>query len=775
MTRGDRYMMREDGKDKTMQELGRQITILEDQVKKLVAGEVTQYDLQAKLDIQLKSLEELLRLSEQLHHTYNETDIAEAVADALVERFGYEKAVLCGVEGSTGNLSVLGLSGYYDDWSANLVRTDAPLSIQAARPADGHLQVHTQDVQPILGMDQYVIVSCRSIKDEILGYITFGTSKKGLAFHRAVSQEDRPLWETIARLSSTAWENARLYGQLALERESLQAVQDNLRELNEQLERKVWERTGELSRSEANYRKLYNESEQTGRMYRTLLDVSPDPIVVYDIEGRRTYNNPAFTELFGWTFDELKGQQLELFPAETWPDTEEMMAKIRKGATFSNLEVKRFTKDNRAIDVSISGATYSDEHDQGAGSIVYFRDITERKRMEEELLRVRKLESVGLLAGGIAHDFNNIMAGILMNAHLATSTLGTGERAIKYLSGIEEAVQRATSLTKQLLTFSKGGAPVMKPASIADLIRESASFVLRGSSVKGHFTLPDDLWPVAVDEGQMNQVIQNLILNAQESMPDGGIIDVTGENLMVSSEKIGPSLPIRTGRHIRVSIRDQGVGILRDNLPKVFDPYFTTKDRGSGLGLAITYSIIVKHGGYITVDSEAGRGTVFHMYLPATDDISFRTELNGPLPKILRGQGRILIMDDEEIIRDLTRELLTKLGYQVACATDGSECLELYCKAREVGKPFDTVIMDLTVPGGMGGKETIGRLLTIDPAVKAIVSSGYANDPIMANFKRYGFSGVVTKPYGAEELTSELHRVLHLSPRAHLPGPFRDA
>ncbi len=319
----------------------------------------------------------------------------------------------------------------------------------------------------------------------------------------------------------------------------------------------------------------------------------------------------------------------------------------------------------------------------------------------------------------------------------------------------ERASVKAKDLTQQLLTFSKGGAPVKKTTALTGLLRDSASFSLRGSNVRCKLSIPDDLWHVEVDEGQINQVINNLIINADQAMPEGGTIRVMAENITLSDQYV---LPLKSGNYIKISIEDQGVGIPKEHLSKIFAPYFSTKNEGSGLGLAISFSIIKNHDGYISVASQLGIGTTFYIYLPASQKEILIIQDDEESPIV--GKGRVLIMDDEDSVRDVAGEMLKSIGYEVEFARDGDEAIELYKKAKELGQPFDAVILDLTVPGGMGGKEAVRKLIELDPKVKAVVSSGYSTDPVMADFRQYGFKSIVAKPYMVKELREKKKKVI---------------
>ena len=381
--------------------------------------------------------------------------------------------------------------------------------------------------------------------------------------------------------------------------------------------------------------------------------------------------------------------------------------------------------------------------------------MAERQRMEDELLKARKIKSVGVLAAGIAHDFNNLLTGILGYVSLAKVVAQTDAKMVAYLTEAEQACQRATALTQQLLTFAKGGAPVRHTVSLVELLTECVSFVLRGANVRGDIQIAADLWPVDVDAGQINQVIHNVVLNAMQAMPGGGTVQVRAENVMLAA---GVPFPLPEGQYVKITVQDSGCGISKEVLANIFDPYFTTKPEGSGLGLTTAYAIVLKHEGYITIASEVGVGTTVVIYLPASQKAVVSAQPHSPI--LLSGSGKILAMDDEEMIRNVLRQLLESLGYTVECVQDGTEAVEVYQRAQAAGQPFDVVILDYTIPGGMGGLETLAHLRAIDPQVTALISSGYANNPVMADWAYYGFSGVVAKPYIIAQLQEALHHVL---------------
>ena len=379
----------------------------------------------------------------------------------------------------------------------------------------------------------------------------------------------------------------------------------------------------------------------------------------------------------------------------------------------------------------------------------------EREKLKDLLAQSRKMEAIGTLAGGIAHDFNNILGVITGNISYALSQIDQNEELYEVLIDVQDGAKKAQNLTQQLLTFSKGGEPIKKVINLNQVIKNSSIFMSRGIISKFKFDLAQDLWSVEADSGQFNQVISNLIINSDEAMPNGGIIIIQTENIQIESNN---NFQLSAGKYVKISIQDNGIGIHEKYFTKIFEPYFTTKQNGSGLGLATVYSIIKKHGGHIDVNSQIEKGTIFNIYMPVTSKI-IKKSVN--IQKSKNGdKGNILIMDDQKPILKMVERMLNHMGYNTEIAFEGLKAIELYRSAYEAGKPFDLVILDLTIPGGMGGAKTVSELLKIDPKVKAIVSSGYSNDPIMANYQDYGFYGVIPKPYTKDQIEEVLNRIL---------------
>jgi signal transduction histidine kinase/ActR/RegA family two-component response regulator len=375
----------------------------------------------------------------------------------------------------------------------------------------------------------------------------------------------------------------------------------------------------------------------------------------------------------------------------------------------------------------------------------------ERKMSEERMFRTSRLESIGEMVGGLAHDFNNILATIMGNLSVAKILVKPETTVFKRLERSQKAVLRAQSITQQLLAFSKKEGPVKQVLPMIHLLKDLAAFALQGSNVRCEFSIPENLSSIEADEGEIRQAIHNIILNAREAMADGGILRIRAQNVAFGPEN---ALSLQAGDYIKVSINDNGVGIAKDCLSKIFDPLFTTKPDRTGLGLTRTYRIIEQHEGSISVESERETGTTFTIYLPCTTELPVIK--NASEEGIVRGKGRILFMDDEAEIREVAREMLIGIGYEVECCRDGMEATHFLRRAQEQGQSFDVAILDLTVRGGMGGKEVIDKLQEIDPQVKVIISSGYSNDPVLLDFKEFGFSGRIAKPYTLENLSNAL-------------------
>jgi two-component system, cell cycle sensor histidine kinase and response regulator CckA len=468
--------------------------------------------------------------------------------------------------------------------------------------------------------------------------------------------------------------------------------------------------------------------------------------------------SPGAERIFGYTEDEIIGKPVAvLHRPEDVVHFEPMQKKLEQGEKGYSGETVLVRKSGEEFAVLFTLHPLRDSDGRIIGTLGVSLDISHLKQVEDELLRSRKLESLGILAGGIAHDFNNLLTAILGNISLAKQRVDSVDPLIALLADAEKASIQAQKLTQQLLTFSKGGAPVKEIVAIQNIVQETAVFTLRGSSVKCRFSFSDNLPNLEVDKGQLSQVIQNLVMNAEQAMPMGGIIDIHIEQRVIHDE----GELIKPGDYVVIQIKDEGVGIQEDVLEKIFDPYFTTKQQGNGLGLSTSYSIIQKHGGRIHVASAVGQGSVFSIYLPAIKDgvshtLPFESEIDSvPL------RGRVLVMDDEALIQDVAGKMLETFGLDVVLTSDGAEAIQRYKELKSSGETVDVVIMDLTVPGGMGGREAVRGILDFDPGAKVIVSSGYSGDPIMSNPRVYGFCGVIVKPYTIETLHRTMVEVLN--------------
>lgn len=540
---------------------------------------------------------------------------------------------------------------------------------------------------------------------------------------------------------------------------------DRHRKSREQLIQELMEtrlRALSLEKRESQLKKaLESLAEERERLAVTLRSIS-EGVITTDMNGRIVFLNAAAGRLIGRSKEQAVGRLLS-----------EVIHIIHEEGGTGNLDTLLDTTltRNRMIElaaastlVSLDGTTrivsisVSPLHDRTgtiSGVVLVLRDITEKKALENELFKVQKLESLGLLAGGIAHDFNNLLTAILGNISLAKCLTPPESTVRSRLDQAEKATDRAADLARQLLTFARGGVPVKKSVAPARLLTDSANFALHGANVSCEFTLPDTLWPVEADPGQINQVVNNLVINAVQAMPDGGRIHIRAENVLLSKKG---TIPLRSGRYVRIAVEDSGIGIPEEIRQQIFDPYFTTKPYGNGLGLSTTYSIVRNHGGHITVESTPGSGTTFLVYLPASDRLPMEAIIEDE--KFTDGRGRVLVMDDEEMIRNVAVEMLRHMGYQAVSCANGDEAVSLYREAMESGKPFHAVLMDLTIPGGMGGEEAVRYLLGIDPDVRALVSSGYSDCQTIDEYRDHGFWGVVAKPYTIRELHRALRETL---------------
>ncbi len=520
-----------------------------------------------------------------------------------------------------------------------------------------------------------------------------------------------------------------------------------LEQRNRELEREI----GERKQAEEALRKKQQERENL---------INAIDGIVWEVDVER----------FEFTFVSQKAERLLGYPTEQWLHnstfwvshmhesdrewtTEFCMTAVREGRDHE-FEYRMIAADGRIVwlrDI-VKVVTEKGRLTKLQGVMI---DITEHKQMEEEIRKNQNLESLGILAGGIAHDFNNLLTGVMGNLSLLEMMLNKDSDEYQIAKEGQRAAERTRDLTQQLLTFAKGGAPVKKRAAIDVLVREMTELSLHGSKTKAEYQLAENLHSVFIDPGQIGQVLQNLVINADQAMPEGGTLVVAAENVVISERD---PLPLAAGDYVKVSVVDQGIGMSSEVMAKIFDPYYTTKLAGHGLGLSITHSIVQRHDGHIEVRSEQNVGTTFEFYLPAEQ----RQTAGDAKPRetLARGTGRILLMDDEQMIHATVAKMLERLGYEVQGVYDGAAAIEAYKAAIDEGLPYDLVIMDLTIPGGMGGQEAIGKLLAIDPQARVLVSSGYAHDPVMAHYAEYGFAGAMAKPVTIRQLAQTIKGVL---------------
>jgi len=482
--------------------------------------------------------------------------------------------------------------------------------------------------------------------------------------------------------------------------------------------------------------------------------------VITDLEGNIEYVNPKFSKITGYSEEYVRGKKISMLNSGS--NSKDEFKELWNLITSGNEWQGEFQNRKKNGDLFWERALISPIFDSKNNIINYLKvaeDITTMKKNAIELLKMEKLRSIGVLAGGIAHDFNNILTGIYGNVSLALMELSENHPSYQLLSETEKSINRASKLTRQLLTFSKGGSPVKKNVNLSRIIKETALFDLSGSNLKSVFNFDKNLFNAIVDEGQIQQVFSNLTINAKQASPEGGHLYFTVVNICLIDDNV---LELKPGNYLKITIQDEGVGISKEYIDKVFDPYFTTKKTGSGLGLATTFSIINRHNGFLGIDSEVGKGTKFTIYLPATESIENKKyKKNEQLDKKKNIESpRILIMDDEDAICKLLSRMIIKLGYESDTATDGDQAIDKYSKALDKKTPYDIVIMDLTIPGGMGGKVAVRKILDINEYAKVIVSSGYTSSSALAEYKSFGFIDMIDKPFTIAKLKEVISRVL---------------
>ncbi|HET9418723.1 MAG TPA: response regulator [Chthoniobacterales bacterium] len=490
--------------------------------------------------------------------------------------------------------------------------------------------------------------------------------------------------------------------------------------------------------------------EESARTMTGILENTTDGFFAVDVSWKFIYLNPEAEKLLGRKRPELLG-------AELWQQFPELLGSPFE-SNFRRVIAEQTTMEFEASDVAGKVCFEMRAYPSGTGMSVFFRDVSERKATEEKRLTTSKLESLGTLAGGIAHDLNNILTVISGNIGLAQiEAPAHAPHLLSHLAKAGQAAQHAARLSGQLLTFSKGGSPLKRVTSIAELLGRAAEFSLYGSNLRAELDVPGTLWKAEVDPAQIEQVINALMINAREAMPHGGVVRLVACNVKVDGRR---SALLRPGRYVKIAAIDQGRGVDPKLASKIFDPYFTTKPTASGLGLAISYSIVKKHGGLLHLESSSPAGSTFAFYLPAAP----RVQRNGDHVRLaetgsaFNGQRRVLVMDDEAGIREITAQLLSTLGYQVAAVADGNEAVKLYERGLRRGEQFHAVILDATIRGGMGGVATIEKLRDIDPQVTAIICSGYSDEEALSKFLAYGFSGALPKPFTRRELADVLQR-----------------
>lgn len=697
--------------------------------------------LKAKYEIEIERMQQLLKFNSEIYNQSNLSDTAYAIVEIL-RKSGFDRAGVWIRETNENTLRGLWGTNYdgniYNTQNETIFDTSIP-------PIDGYtVEISTEVMKQKIGVNSSYIYIKKGDEDKFESLWGYYPPCSG--FYRRSENGDNiciPIVTEGERIGIIAVDNY--------------ITKRNIGESPANFFHVIGSEMSKALVNVALRESLEKEKEQLAVTLRSI----GDGVITTDEYGSVILINKIAEELTGWSEKEAVGKPLRDIFNIINKDSREKLDNPAENILISddivNLgdNIILVSKGSSEYLISYSRATVRNRTGKVTGIVLVFRDITEKQRIEDELLKTDKLESIGILAGGIAHDFNNILTGILGNISLARMLLSPNDKAYQRLTEAEKSSLNAKNLTQQLLIFSRGGTLVLRLVSVSEILTNAVSFALKGSNVKCNFNFKDSLWKIKADEGQIIQAINNIIINASQAMPDGGEINVIAENVIIN-DNIFPSL--RGGKYVKISIEDRGIGIPKEHLQKIFDPYFTTKQKGSGLGLSATYSIIKKHDGYIDVKSELGVGTVFYLYLPVYDDTEFLE--NKESKEILLENLKILVVDDQEIILELVQAILENLGHTVETAKDGYKAIDLYRSAKDSDEAFDAVIMDLTIPGGMGGKEATAKILEFDSNAKIIVSSGYSDHPVMSEFEEYGFCGFIPKPYRTKELIDTLNSVL---------------
>jgi len=512
-----------------------------------------------------------------------------------------------------------------------------------------------------------------------------------------------------------------------------------------------------LKMSEEEYKALYENSRRAEEVYRSLIHSSADAIIIYDMEGACKYVSPSFTQMFGWRLAELKGKRVPFLPESEKATTMSIIDDLIKvGTSCHGYETKRRTKDGEILDVSLSASRYNDHEGKPSGMLVVIRDISERKRLETQFWQAQKMKAIGTLAGGVAHDFNNLLMGIQGRVSLMLMGIDSEHPFTGHLKEIEDYVESAAGLSKQLLGFARGGKYEVKPKDPNEIVDKSAEMFGRTrKEIRIHRKYQQNIWTVDMDRSQIEQVLLNLYLNAWHAMPGGGSLYLSTENVTLDEAYVRP-YDVAPGDYVKISVTDAGVGMDKVTLRRIFEPFFTTREmgRGSGLGLATVYGIVKNHGGFINVYSEEGQGTTFDQYLPASGKQALeekdRTEV------LLKGEESILLVDDEELILETAGELLLNLGYRVFAAENGKEAIGVY---RENNTHIQLVILDMVMPD-LGGGAVYDKLKEINPDVKVLLSSGYGRRGQAQEILDRGCNDFIQKPFNLIQLSQKIRRIL---------------